>query len=106
MRTTQELIDENIYREEMTTEEHIAFIDYWFDEYEKNGFCDTFDSPFDLKDADIPYIGKQFQVTGRVGLNEADLETLPMWHIEFEDGHTMDAYPEEITILERQGDEV
>lgn len=105
MRTVQELIDENIYREEMTTEEHIAFVDYWFDQYEKGGFCETFETPFDLKDVDKPYVGKPFEVVGRVAMYEADLETLPMWHIEFEDGHTMYAYPEEITILEREEEE-
>lgn len=105
MRTVQELIDENVCREEMTTEEHIAFVNYWFEQYEKGGFCESFATPFDLHDWDRPYIGKSFQVTGRVEFYEADLETLPMWHIEFEDGHRMDAYPEEITKIERDEDE-
>ena len=101
MRTIQELIDKNIYREEMTTEEHLMFVDYWFNEYEKGGFCEIFKSPFELKDKDQPYIGKPFKVIGRVTTEGADLETLPMWCIEFEDGHKMNAYPEEITVIER-----
>lgn len=104
MRTIEELIEENIYREEMTQEEHQAFVEYWFDKYEKFGFCDTFESPYDLSYANKQYEGKCFQVIARCTTNDCDLETLPMWRIEFEDGYQTDAYPEEICRLEREND--
>lgn len=34
--------------------------------------------------------------------NGADLECLPMWHIQFENGDKMAAYPEEICLYERK----
>lgn len=101
MRTVEELLKNNVYREEMSFGEHLAFVNYWFDKYENEGFCDTFESPFDLSEWDSKYKGMKFVVCGRCTLNDCDIETLPMWRIEFEDGHQMDAYPEEICKLER-----
>lgn len=34
--------------------------------------------------------------------NGADLECLPMWHIQFENGDKIAAYPEEICLYERK----
>ena len=51
----------------------------------------------ELNDEDKKYIGKPFKVIGRCEEGkEWDLESLPAWNIEFEDGHKMSAYPEEI----------
>ena len=50
-----------------------------------------------IKHEDKKYIGKPFKVIGRCEEGkEWDLESLPAWNIEFEDGHKMSAYPEEI----------
>ena len=50
----------------------------------------------------------KFTVLGRVKEitedkeNGADLECLPMWHIQFENGDKIAAYPEEICLYERK----
>ena len=46
-----------------------------------------------IRDEDKSYVGKPFKVIGRCEEGkEWDLESLPAWKIEFEDGHKMDAY--------------
>ena len=52
------------------------------------------------------YVGMKFTVLGRVkdiaeDKDGADLECLPMWNIQFENGDMMAAYPEEICLAER-----
>ena len=102
MRTIEELLKNNINRDDMTKEEEKLFVDYWFNKYESEGFVKVFCSPYTFTDEEpTKYNGKKFEVVGRVKpLDEdehgADLECLPMWNIKFEDGHTMAAYPEEI----------
>ena len=84
-------------RYEMDNERERAFLKDCYSAYETVGFADKFWSPFDLKDEDKKYIGKPFKVIGRCEEGkEWDLESLPAWKIEFEDGHKMSAYPEEI----------
>ena len=84
-------------RYEMDNERERAFLKDCYSAYETVGFADKFWSPFDLKDEDKKYIGKPFKVIGRCEEGkEWDLESLPAWNIEFEDGHKMSAYPEEI----------
>lgn len=109
MRTIEELLKDNIQREEMTEDEHVTFVDYWFDKYEKEGFSKVFCSPYDGEEHNN---GKPFEVVGRVKAylgngdikeDEADLETLPMWKIKFLDGKTMAAYAEEIIPSEITG---
>jgi hypothetical protein len=92
-------------REEMTIEQEKEFVNNCFETYEKEGFSKVFVSPFDLfPNTTINRQGTSFKVLGRVrpmtetdsGNDTADLETLPLWTIQFEDGHIMGAYPEEI----------
>lgn len=84
-------------RYEMDNERERAFLKDCYSAYKTVGFADKFWSPFDLKDEDKKYIGKPFKVIGRCEEGkEWDLESLPAWNIEFEDGHKMSAYPEEI----------
>lgn len=100
MRNIDELLKNNIAREDMTEEEEYEFVKYWFEKYTKAGFCKTFHSPFDLREEDKPYIGKPFKVLCECDTKMTALDNLPMWGIEFEDGHIMYAYPEEICLLE------
>lgn len=84
-------------RDEMSVEREKEFLKDLYDAYETVGFANEFWSPYDLHDEDINYIGKPFKVVERCEAdNEWDLESLPAWKIEFEDGHQMYAYPEEI----------
>lgn len=113
MRTINELFNSDIFREEMTHEEEIAFVDYWFDKYEAEGFSKVFCSPYDIDtETDVcsnksgsHRNGQPYKVLDRVkpwsGVgcmeqNEADIQTLPMWNIQFEDGYKMGAYAEEV----------
>jgi hypothetical protein len=79
---------------EMTQDEHKKFVEDCYAAYEEEGFASKFWTPYDqYKDR----IGQEFRVLRRVGFDENDIEVLPMWHIEFADGFTTLAYPEEIT---------
>ena len=82
------------YKDEMTEERMREFVKDCFDTYEQTEkVADTF---WELG-GDFPdYVGKPFQIIGRVTEEDADLECLPMWKIRFEDGKEMEAYPEEI----------
>lgn len=86
-------------REEMSIERERAFVEDCFACYEQEGFAPKFWS----QGGDFPqYIGKPFIVLGRVPeyddqhKNGADLECLPMWRIQFEDGTGICAYSDEI----------
>jgi hypothetical protein len=90
-------------REDMNREQEIKFVNEYFENYEKEGFSKVFISPYDLG-GKVNRQGTPFKVLGRIrpltqtdkGPDTADLETLPLWNIQFEDGETMGAYPEEI----------
>lgn len=86
-------------RSDMNFEEELCYVTDCFDTYEALGFKDTFESPYEDK---ASYNGQVFTVTGRLlySEGEADIECLPMWHIKFNDGTEIDAYPEEICIAE------
>ncbi len=87
-------------RSEMTEAQERAFVDDCFDTYEGCGFEADFSTPFE---ANSGYNGKEFVVLGRVTEADADLCALPMWWISFpETGETIAAYPEEITLVERE----
>jgi hypothetical protein len=84
-------------RDEMSIDREREFLKDLYDAYETVGFVNKFWTPFDLHDEDKSYVGKPFKVIGRCEEGkEWNLESLPAWKIEFEDGHKMDAYPEEI----------
>ena len=104
MRTVERLIAENICRTEMTYEEEVAFVNYWYDKYEEEGFCGTFLSPYYQYKK---YNGQNFEVLKRVSIDNSDnlgfdLECLPVWNIRFADGFETFAYPEEICLAERK----
>lgn len=90
-------------REDLTEDEEIAFVNDCYETYEHIGFTDTFDTPYtDNK----KYVGMKFIVVGRVkelsvDKDGVDLENLPMWNIQLENGDTIAAYPEEICLAER-----
>lgn len=96
--------DGNRTRDNLSYEEEKAFVEDCFDTYEHIGFADTFGTPYD---GERKYVGMKFTVLGRVkdiaeDKDGADLECLPMWNIQFENGDTMAAYPEEICLAERK----
>lgn len=99
-RTIDELIEKNIPRDHMTEEEEKSFVAHWFNEYERIGFAGTFESPYsDQK----KYNGQTFEVLGRCCEdNRHDLEVLPVWKIRLACGDEIEAFPEEICILERE----
>ena len=82
-----------------------AFVSDCYDTYEHIGFTATFGTPYT---GERIHVGKKFKVLSRVkeisedAENGADLECLPMWNIELEDGTRMAAYPEEICVAERK----
>lgn len=87
-------------RDNMTEEEHKSFVEDCFNLYEADGFAKVFWSPYELLDGSPNCEGKPFKVLGRVTAEEVDLEVLPMWHIQFEDGFKTMAYPEEVNPFE------
>ena len=70
-----------------------------FDMYEKGGFTDTFDSPYDDCGE---HNGMPFRVLRRASENECDLEAMPLWLVEFRNGDTAYCYPEEICKIEQR----
>ena len=99
MRSIKELTDLGISRDQMTEAEEKAWVEYWFSEYERTGFADTFRSPYDqYKDR----IGQKYEVLGRCTEEDCDLECLPMWKIRFEDGFETYAHEVEICEIEQQ----
>lgn len=89
-------------RDKMDFETEVEFIEDCFNMYETSGFSATYHSIGidDGKD----FNGVAFQVIGRASYSngDCDIEQLPMWHIEFEDGTRYMAFPEEITKIERE----
>jgi len=83
----------NIKREDMTVEQERLFVDDCFALYESEGFAERFYSPYNENKA---HNGKKFTVLGRATEEDCDLETLPAWHVRFEDGNELCCYPEEI----------
>jgi hypothetical protein len=82
-----------MYRDEMTKEQERKFVEECFSNYENEGFAKVFWSQGgDFEE----YHNKPFKVTRRLTEDDADLDCLPMWEIEFEDGTNIHAYPDEI----------
>lgn len=89
-----------MYRDEMTVEQEREFVKDIFNHYETEGFAKVFWSMGgDFKE----YHNKPFKVVGRLTEEECDLECLPMWKIEFEDGTRIHAYADEIIPSEMKG---
>ena len=84
---------------ELPDEQFHEFIDDCFAMYEAGGFLEKFDSPYDDEGE---HNGMGFKVLRRTNESEADLETLPTWLVQFENGDTAYCYPEEICVIEHQ----
>lgn len=82
--------------EEMTDEQFMEFKEDCFAMYEQGGFADKFDSPYDDQGE---HNGMSFKVLRRATTEECDLEAMPIWFIQFENGDTAYCYPEEICKL-------
>lgn len=91
-------------------DEYLKFKEDAFQLYEQSGFLKVFDSPYD----DSGHNGMKFKVVRRAipynsdaknpaDLGEVDLEAMPAWLVEFENGDVGYCYPEEIAVLEHTG---
>lgn len=83
--------------DQMEDDELRRFKDDCFALYESTGFTEKFDSPYDDQEE---HKGMPFKVLRRATTKEVDLETMPIWLIEFENGDQAYCYPEEIAVLE------
>lgn len=99
MRTIEELLAGDIPRDQMTTEEERTFVNHWYERYEQAGFTKVYRTPYTEFAARV---GMEFRVLGRLTEKDTDLECLPMWKIQFNDGFVICANPEEIALLEIQ----
>ena len=94
----------NKSRSDLSEDEERQFVKDCFGIYEHIGFVDTFGSPYTEEKM---YEGMRFTVLGRIKEitedkeNGADLDCLPMWNIQFENGDRISAYPEEICLVEQ-----
>lgn len=99
----EEYFDDEHDRTDLSDEKHREYLGKVYDLYEACGFEDVFpDDNLGVSGESADHIGKKFKVISRCEEGENwDLESLPAWTIEFEDGYQMEAYPEEIALLER-----
>lgn len=88
----------HIDRNYTTFEEELELVEDAFNMYEEAGFLDTFQSPYE----DLGKNGMKFKVIRRTSYiqDNVDLEQLPLWEVEFENGEFATCYPEEICKLE------
>lgn len=109
MRTPTQMIQKKVYREDMTFEEEKAFVRLMYRKYEKAGFKPTYEMSAKLPENEMKYNGQPFKVVKRCEIPDNPTEEkkfnyylceLPMWTIKFEDGHKLNAYPEEISTLD------
>jgi hypothetical protein len=84
-----------------TFEDELEMAEDAFNMYEETGFLETLDSPYDDLESKN---GMKFKVLRRLSYvtDDVDLECLPMWEIELENGELIHCYPEEICKLEKQ----
>ena len=85
--------------DKLSNEELRQFKQDRFEMYEQDGFLDTFDSPYDEQGE---HNGMKFKVVRRATSEECDLEAMPLWLVEFENGDTAYCYPEEICKAEKR----
>lgn len=84
--------------DKMSDEQLIEFKNDCFSLYENIGFLEHFNSPYDDEGE---HNGMKFKVLRRANLSECDLEAMPIWFVEFENGDNAYCYPEEICNLEQ-----
>ncbi len=89
----------NISPDAMTDKQFVEFKEDCFSMYEEVGFTTRFNSPYDDY---LWHNGMTFKVLRRATTNECDLEALPIWLVEFENGDTAYCYPEEICKAEQK----
>ena len=77
----------------LSDEEFLEFKNDCYELYEKTGFIEKFDSPYDDQEE---HKGMTFKVIRRATTDEVDIEVMPVWFVEFENGDTVYCYPEEI----------
>ena len=87
----------NVNVDELSDKQLLEFKTDCFSLYENTGFLEHFNSPYDEEGE---HNGMKFKVLRRANLNECDLEAMPIWFIEFENGDNAYCYPEEICNLE------
>jgi len=85
--------------DELSDEQLQQFKQDCFAMYEQTGFLEKFDSPYD---SEGEHNGMKFKVVRRATAEECDIEAMPLWLVEFENGDTAYCYPEEICVIEHQ----
>ena len=88
--------------DEMTDTQFCAFKEDAFSMYEETGFLSRFDSPYDEGGE---HNGMEFKVLRRATAAECDLEAMPLWFVQFQNGDTAYCYPEEICKVEHENKE-
>ena len=99
---TQQEFDQkwgNVDVDNLPDEQFVEFKNDCFALYEETGFIEKFDSPYDEGGE---HNGMKFKILRRATSSECDLEAMPLWFVEFENGDTAYCYPEEITKLEHE----
>lgn len=92
----------NVNVDDLTYEQLLEFKNDCFSMYEETGFIKKFDSPYDdIGGGMHEHNGMAFKVIRRATTEECDLEAMPLWFIEFENGDTAYCYPEEICKIEK-----
>ena len=89
-------------RDNLELDEERKFVEDCFDTYEHLGFSKTFQSPYESM---RKYNNLKFTVLGRVkepseDKDGANIECLPLWRIQLQNGRIIIAYPEEICLAE------
>ena len=87
----------NVSIEEMDENQLREFKNDCFAMYEHGGFLEKFNSPYDEQ---REHNGMPFKVLNRATEEEFDLEAMPIWCVEFQNGDKAYCYPEEICKLE------
>lgn len=90
----------DVDRNNTSFEEELELVEDAFNMYEAAGFLDTLNSPYE----ELGKNGMPFKVLRRGSYiqDDIDLETLPIWLVEFENGEQAFCYPEEICKLEHE----
>ena len=82
-------------------EEYAKYLEDCYSMYEETGFAPTFKSPYS-GEVEV-FEGMKFKVLRRATTEDGfDLETLPAWEVEFENGKKFMCLPEEICTIERK----
>lgn len=85
--------------DDLSDEDFLKFKEDCFELYERTGFLELFDSPYDDHGE---HNGMRFEVIRRATVKECDLEAMPIWFIKFENGDEAYCYPEEIALIEHE----